>query len=115
MSRGPGRIERAIEVLLMNECRERPPVTEAEELARRHRPDNHATFTTSEIARWVYGHVEVLSRAQTTSVRRALANVRKRQPDWQWGRSTKRNRDLGHGSERVLYNRHSRYTHQYRG
>jgi hypothetical protein len=85
MSRGPGRIERAIEALLSG-------AAPAE------------TFTVSELARRVYGYIEVVSPRHTISVRRALIKVCKRNPDWQWGRLTSRNRHLGHGSERVLYN-----------
>jgi hypothetical protein len=84
MSRGPGAIERAIEMLLTSS------------------PDEN--FTVSEIARRVYGHIEVVSRSHTVSVHRALIKVLRRNPDWQWGRLTRRNWALGHGSERVLYN-----------
>jgi hypothetical protein len=85
MSRGPGAIQRAIETLLTAS------------------PDE--SFTVSEIARRVYGgHLEVVSRSRTVSVHRALIKVLRRNPDWQWGRLTRRNRTLGHGIERVLYN-----------
>jgi hypothetical protein len=94
MSRGPGRIERAIETLL---SAARP----------------HETFTVSEIARRVYGYIEVVSGQHTASVRRALINVCKRNPDWRWGRLTHRNRHLGHGSERILYNYRSKDVHKY--
>jgi hypothetical protein len=94
MSRGPGRIERKIEAILNDAF-------------------PHETFTVSEIARRVYGYSEVVSREHTISVRRALISVRKRIPDWQWGRSTRRNRQLGHGIERILYNCRSQYAHEY--
>jgi hypothetical protein len=45
-----------------------------------------------------------LSWEHTISVCRALINVWRRNPDWRWGRSTRRNRHLGHGNERILYN-----------
>jgi len=95
MSQAPARIERAIETLL----REALP---------------HETFTVSEIARRVYGDVEVVSRSHTLAIRRALIKVCERNPDWRWGRSTRRNPNLGHGSEHVLYNRRGPSAQDYR-
>jgi hypothetical protein len=94
MSRGPGWVERALDALLRDA-----------------RPNE--TFTASEIARRVYGYLETVERWHTISVRRAFINVYKKNPDWPWRSSTRRNRDLGHGSERVLYHRLSPQAHNF--
>jgi hypothetical protein len=85
MSRGPGRVEREIEALLLAH------------------PD--ATFTVSEIARHVFG-LKTVTPAQSRSVRRALRHVFERNPAWSpSGVRTRRNHPSGPGGdERLIYN-----------
>ena len=66
--------------------------------------EKHTGFTTSEIARRVYGYIEVVDRRHTVAVRRALKSVLERRPDWRWEpwRRTGRNHWLGQKGERVL-------------
>ena len=86
MSRGPGRVETAVEGLLRSAMA-------------------HETFTVSQIARRIYGWIDTVERKHTIAVRRALINVIERNPDWRWGVRT--SRDPRHRGERVLYNRQS--------
>ena len=60
------------------------------------------TFTVTEICRRIYGYPEAVSRAHSVSVRRALRNVLTRNPDWHWGPKTRRNRNAGDSTQRML-------------
>jgi hypothetical protein len=90
MSRGPGRIEIAIDRLLQA------------------RPDE--SFTVREIVRHIYG-VDAYgdskpTGSQSRAIRRALKHIMARHSTWEWSiRTTRRNRHFGPGGEeRMLYN-----------
>jgi hypothetical protein len=90
MSRGPGRVQRAIEALLHAE------------------PD--ATFTVTDLVRHVYGSDAIGTPAQRRSVHRAVRHVLARNASWsKASRLTRRNHPRGPGgAQRLIYNRMSR-------